>query len=449
MGTHGIFRVPPAHNEPAARVRAGQPRARFAAGAARRDEGRADRDPARDRRQGRHHRHDEAGRDAARPRARARRRAPGRRRGDEAGDRRRRRGVEGLVALAVGGAGDRLPARRRAARRALARHAGRGDDARPVEDVAAGRDRRGLRARRLPALQRRVHDPDLLRAARLVPRGVEPDGLPAARGLRLRGLAVQLHGDRRQPDVVGGADGERRPLEAGVDRDAERLLLHAAAPGSRAPRRRDQPRLRAPAPRSATWRSRAATSPASTSPARPACSTACGGPSPATWTTTATTHGSSARRAARTSSSPTPPPTSTPSRPRSSAGSFEYQGQKCSAASRVYAPSNLWPELRERLQEQVATIKVGDVADFAQLHGRGDRRRLVRDAARGDRRGAVARGNGDRRRRRHRRLEGLLRRADGDRDARPGVPAAARRALRPGRDDVRLRRERAGTTRST
>ena len=29
-------------------------------------------------------------------------------------------------------------------------------------------------------------------------------------------------------------------------------------------------------------------------------------------------------------------------------GSFEYQGQKCSAASRVYAPSNLWPELRER-----------------------------------------------------------------------------------------------------
>ena len=34
-------------------------------------------------------------------------------------------------------------------------------------------------------------------------------------------------------------------------------------------------------------------------------------------------------------------------------GSFEYQGQKCSAASRVYAPSNLWPELRERLAEEV------------------------------------------------------------------------------------------------
>ena len=33
-------------------------------------------------------------------------------------------------------------------------------------------------------------------------------------------------------------------------------------------------------------------------------------------------------------------------------GSFEYQGQKCSAASRVYAPSNLWPALRERLAER-------------------------------------------------------------------------------------------------
>jgi 1-pyrroline-5-carboxylate dehydrogenase len=50
-------------------------------------------------------------------------------------------------------------------------------------------------------------------------------------------------------------------------------------------------------------------------------------------------------------------------------GSFEYQGQKCSAASRVYAPSNLWPALRERLQEQVATIKMGDVADFGNFMG--------------------------------------------------------------------------------
>jgi 1-pyrroline-5-carboxylate dehydrogenase len=50
-------------------------------------------------------------------------------------------------------------------------------------------------------------------------------------------------------------------------------------------------------------------------------------------------------------------------------GSFEYQGQKCSAASRVYAPSNLWPELRERLAAEVATIKVGDVTDFGNFMG--------------------------------------------------------------------------------
>jgi 1-pyrroline-5-carboxylate dehydrogenase len=50
-------------------------------------------------------------------------------------------------------------------------------------------------------------------------------------------------------------------------------------------------------------------------------------------------------------------------------GSFEYQGQKCSASSRVYAPSNLWPALKERLQEQIATIKVGDVSDFSNYMG--------------------------------------------------------------------------------
>ena len=50
-------------------------------------------------------------------------------------------------------------------------------------------------------------------------------------------------------------------------------------------------------------------------------------------------------------------------------GSFEYQGQKCSAASRVYAPSNLWPALRERLEEKVAELKMGDVADFENFMG--------------------------------------------------------------------------------
>jgi 1-pyrroline-5-carboxylate dehydrogenase len=50
-------------------------------------------------------------------------------------------------------------------------------------------------------------------------------------------------------------------------------------------------------------------------------------------------------------------------------GSFEYQGQKCSAASRVYAPSNLWPRLRERLVEDVGTISMGDVSNFSNFMG--------------------------------------------------------------------------------
>ncbi|HEY3359515.1 MAG TPA: L-glutamate gamma-semialdehyde dehydrogenase [Polyangia bacterium] len=45
-------------------------------------------------------------------------------------------------------------------------------------------------------------------------------------------------------------------------------------------------------------------------------------------------------------------------------GAFEYQGQKCSAASRAYVPRSLWPQIREQLFAMVAEIKVGDVRDF-------------------------------------------------------------------------------------
>jgi 1-pyrroline-5-carboxylate dehydrogenase len=50
-------------------------------------------------------------------------------------------------------------------------------------------------------------------------------------------------------------------------------------------------------------------------------------------------------------------------------GAFEYQGQKCSAASRVYIPSNLWPDVKERLVDQVSSIRMGDVADFSNFMG--------------------------------------------------------------------------------
>ena len=45
-------------------------------------------------------------------------------------------------------------------------------------------------------------------------------------------------------------------------------------------------------------------------------------------------------------------------------GGFEYQGQKCSAASRVYIPRSLWPEVRDRTVAMMQEIKQGDVRDF-------------------------------------------------------------------------------------
>ena len=50
-------------------------------------------------------------------------------------------------------------------------------------------------------------------------------------------------------------------------------------------------------------------------------------------------------------------------------GAFEYQGQKCSAASRAYVPQSLWPALKELLIKTAAKIKVGDVADFKNFMG--------------------------------------------------------------------------------
>lgn len=44
-------------------------------------------------------------------------------------------------------------------------------------------------------------------------------------------------------------------------------------------------------------------------------------------------------------------------------GAFEYQGQKCSAASRMYVPRSLWPRIKEQLCDNAEDIKMGDVAD--------------------------------------------------------------------------------------
>jgi 1-pyrroline-5-carboxylate dehydrogenase len=50
-------------------------------------------------------------------------------------------------------------------------------------------------------------------------------------------------------------------------------------------------------------------------------------------------------------------------------GAFEFQGQKCSAASRAYVPASLWPALKDGLIEETEALTMGDVTDFANFMG--------------------------------------------------------------------------------
>jgi 1-pyrroline-5-carboxylate dehydrogenase len=50
-------------------------------------------------------------------------------------------------------------------------------------------------------------------------------------------------------------------------------------------------------------------------------------------------------------------------------GGFEYQGQKCSAASRVYIPKSLWNDVRDRVVAMMSDMRMGDVTDFRNFMG--------------------------------------------------------------------------------
>ncbi len=50
-------------------------------------------------------------------------------------------------------------------------------------------------------------------------------------------------------------------------------------------------------------------------------------------------------------------------------GAYEYQGQKCSAASRAYIPESLWPEVKQGVLDNIASLKMGDICDFENFMG--------------------------------------------------------------------------------
>lgn len=52
-----------------------------------------------------------------------------------------------------------------------------------------------------------------------------------------------------------------------------------------------------------------------------------------------------------------------------SRASYEYQGQKCSAASRAFVPASIWPQVKEGMLAEIEKIKIGDITDFRNLMG--------------------------------------------------------------------------------
>ncbi len=126
-------------------------------------------------------------------------------------------------------------------------------------------------------------------------------------------------------------------------------------------------------------------------------------------------------------------------------GAFEYQGQKCSAASRAYVPRSLWEGgLRDGLADRTRSLVYGDVTDLSVFGGAViDRRAFDRLAAVQQRAAAapgvevLAGGTADDER-------GLLRAADRAGGAGPEVGVLRRRVLRPGAQRPRVRRRRLG-----
>ena len=284
-----------------------------------------------------------------------------------------------LGELGVGRPRRRLPQSRRAAHDDVARNPKRCDDARPVEDCIPGGDRLRVRADRLLEIQSALRAAAVRRAAAIRSHDVESARLSGARGIRVCGDAVQLHVDRRKSSDRSGVDGKHCHLEAGFERDAVGVLSHEAARGSGTSAGSDQLRARRCSDDLRQAACATAISPACISPAPPACSTRCGRRSARACRTIASyprivgETGGKDFIVAHASADPVALSVAI------ARGGFEYQGQKCSAASRIYVPESIWPEVRDRTVAIMKEIKMGDPAGLQEFHGRGDRQAGVRE----------------------------------------------------------------------
>ena len=128
-------------------------------------------------------------------------------------------------------------------------------------------------------------------------------------------------------------------------------------------------------------------------------------------------------------------------------GAFEFQGQKCSAASRMYVPKSRWNDIRDRMVAMMKEIKVGDVRDFRNFMGAViDKKSFDKISGYIDDAKKNAQGHPGRRLQGRR---GLFHRADAGRDRRIRLSPAVRGDLRAGAVRVCRMTMRSGRRRSS
>ena len=130
-------------------------------------------------------------------------------------------------------------------------------------------------------------------------------------------------------------------------------------------------------------------------------------------------------------------------------GAFEYQGQKCSAASRAYVPRSVWARIKDQLVADVESLTMGDVTDLSNFMGA-----VIDDRAFAKHKAAIARVAPQRpphpgRRWADRRLGRLVRPPDADHLHEPDGPDVLDRVLRPDPGRARVRRPQLRAGRAT